>query len=82
MVGQLAARRAAGIVLEMVKVWGQDGDGVGEREMLCCPQDGKIAGRAVLIAGQPGTGKTAIAMGGSQTDRGREWREGERAVCG
>lgn len=26
-------------------------------------QDGKIAGRAVLIAGQPGTGKTAIAMG-------------------
>lgn len=44
MVGQLAARRAAGIVLEMVK-------------------DGKIAGRAVMIAGQPGTGKTAIAMG-------------------
>ena len=27
------------------------------------PQEGKIAGRAVLIAGQPGTGKTAIAMG-------------------
>lgn len=27
---------------------------------------GKIAGRAVLIAGQPGTGKTAIAMGMSQ----------------
>lgn len=27
-------------------------------------QEGKIAGRAVLIAGQPGTGKTAIAMGG------------------
>ena len=26
-------------------------------------KDGKIAGRAVLIAGQPGTGKTAIAMG-------------------
>lgn len=24
---------------------------------------GKIAGRAVLIAGQPGTGKTALAMG-------------------
>lgn len=48
MVGQLAARRAAGIVLEMVK-------------------DGKIAGRAVMIAGQPGTGKTAIAMGNSCT---------------
>ena len=29
-------------------------------------QDGKIAGRAVLIVGQPGTGKTAIAMGMSQ----------------
>lgn len=26
-------------------------------------QDGSIAGRAVLIGGQPGTGKTAIAMG-------------------
>ncbi|KAK2583710.1 hypothetical protein KPH14_009630 [Odynerus spinipes] len=47
MVGQLMARRAAGIVLEMIK-------------------DGKIAGRAVLLAGQPGTGKTAIAMGLAQ----------------
>ena len=26
-------------------------------------QEGRIAGRAVLLAGQPGTGKTAIAMG-------------------
>ena len=26
-------------------------------------QDRKIAGRAVLLAGQPGTGKTAIALG-------------------
>jgi len=26
-------------------------------------RDGRIAGRAVLLAGQPGTGKTAIAMG-------------------
>merc|ERR1719184_238784 len=47
MVGQLAARRAAGVVLEMIK-------------------EGKIAGRAVLIAGQPGTGKTAVAMGMAQ----------------
>lgn len=47
MVGQLSARRAAGVILEMIK-------------------EGKIAGRAVLIAGQPGTGKTAIAMGMSQ----------------
>ena len=44
MVGQIAPRKAAGIIVEMIK----------ER---------KIAGRAVLIAGQPGTGKTAIAMG-------------------
>lgn len=47
MVGQKSARRAAGIVLEMIK-------------------DGKIAGRAVLLAGQPGTGKTAIAMAVAQ----------------
>ncbi|CAN1342971.1 RuvB-like 2 [Linum perenne] len=44
MVGQTSARKAAGVILQMIK-------------------DGKIAGRAVLIAGQPGTGKTAIAMG-------------------
>ncbi|XP_026285848.1 ruvB-like 2 isoform X1 [Frankliniella occidentalis] len=47
MVGQLTARRAAGVVLEMIK-------------------EGKIAGRAILLAGQPGTGKTAIAMGMAQ----------------
>jgi RuvB-like protein 2 len=29
-------------------------------------KEGKIAGRAVLLAGQPGTGKTAIAMGMSK----------------
>jgi RuvB-like protein 2 len=43
-VGQLPARKAAGIVVQMIK-------------------DGLIAGRAILLAGQPGTGKTAIAMG-------------------
>ena len=37
MVGQLAARRAAGIVVQMIR-------------------DGTIAGRAVLLAGPPGTG--------------------------
>lgn len=47
MVGQLAARKAAGVVLEMIK-------------------QGKIAGRAILMAGAPGTGKTAIAMGMAQ----------------
>ena len=26
-------------------------------------KEGKIAGRGILLAGQPGTGKTAIAMG-------------------
>ncbi|VDN38081.1 unnamed protein product, partial [Gongylonema pulchrum] len=39
MVGQMEARRAAGLI------------------------DGKISGRAVLLTGEPGTGKTAIAMG-------------------
>ena len=29
-------------------------------------KEGKIAGRAILLAGQPGTGKTAIAMGLAQ----------------
>ena len=44
MVGQANARKAAGVILNMIN-------------------DGQIAGRAILIAGQPGTGKTAIAMG-------------------
>lgn len=47
MVGQLQARKAAGLILKVI-------------------QEGKIAGRAVLLAGQPGTGKTAIAMGMAQ----------------
>ncbi|OZC07980.1 hypothetical protein X798_04976 [Onchocerca flexuosa] len=47
MVGQIEARRAAGIIVKMI-------------------QDGKISGRAVLLTGEPGTGKTAIAMGLSQ----------------
>jgi len=47
LVGQLRARKSAGIVVQMVR-------------------EGQIAGRAVLIAGQPGTGKTAIAMGMAQ----------------
>ena len=47
MVGQVQARRAAGIVSKMI-------------------QEGEIAGRAILLAGQPGTGKTAIAMGIAQ----------------
>lgn len=44
MVGQEKARRAAGVILQMIR-------------------EGKIAGRAILIGGQPGTGKTALAMG-------------------
>jgi len=35
--------------------------------MVQMAKTGKIAGRAILIAGQPGTGKTAIAMGMAQT---------------
>ncbi|KAL1931296.1 hypothetical protein VTP01DRAFT_10433 [Rhizomucor pusillus] len=47
MVGQLKARKAAGVILKMITA-------------------GKIAGRAILIAGPPSTGKTAIAMGLAQ----------------
>lgn len=32
-------------------------------------QEGQIAGRAILLAGKPGTGKTAIAMGLAQVGR-------------
>ncbi len=118
MVGQVSARRAAGIILEVVKVSGgrrgggrEEGGREGEKEegvreegerereggrreggreeggreggrrevaeggLLVVVQEGKIAGRAVLIAGQPGTGKTAIAMGELQlhTCRSHQW---------
>lgn len=33
-------------------------------------QEGQIAGRAILLAGKPGTGKTAIAMGLAQVGGG------------
>lgn len=48
LVGQEKARKAAAVILQMVR-------------------EGKIAGRAVLIAGPPSTGKTAIAMGMAQS---------------
>ena len=48
LVGQQKARKAAAVILQMVK-------------------EGRIAGRAVLIAGPPSTGKTAIAMGMAQS---------------
>ena len=44
LVGQIEAREAAGIIVDMVK-------------------KGRFAGRAILLAGPPGTGKTAIAVG-------------------
>jgi len=43
MVGQIKAREAAYVVVQMIK-------------------KGKMAGRAILLAGPPGTGKTAIAL--------------------
>ncbi|CAH8333365.1 unnamed protein product [Eruca vesicaria subsp. sativa] len=46
-VGQLEAREAAGLVVDMVK-------------------QKKMAGKALLFAGPPGTGKTALALGIAQ----------------
>eukprot|EP01101_Sappina_pedata_P001602 TRINITY_DN11684_c0_g1_i1.p1 TRINITY_DN11684_c0_g1~~TRINITY_DN11684_c0_g1_i1.p1 ORF type:complete len:460 (+),score=215.23 TRINITY_DN11684_c0_g1_i1:22-1401(+) len=48
LVGQKTARRAAGLIVQLIK-------------------EGKISGRAILIAGQPGSGKTALAMGMAQS---------------
>uniref|UniRef100_A0A7S0ZI06 RuvB-like helicase n=1 Tax=Timspurckia oligopyrenoides TaxID=708627 RepID=A0A7S0ZI06_9RHOD len=44
LIGQIDARRASAVVVEMVRA-------------------SRISGRGVLLAGAPGTGKTAIAMG-------------------
>lgn len=44
MVGQIKARKAAGVVAKMI-------------------EEGQMSGRAVLLAGPPGSGKTAIAQG-------------------
>ncbi|ESQ42191.1 hypothetical protein EUTSA_v10013490mg [Eutrema salsugineum] len=46
-VGQLEAREASGLVVDMIK-------------------QKKMAGKALLLAGPPGTGKTALALGISQ----------------
>ena len=66
MVGQVSARRAAGIILEMIKAHLSiisNRNSNLKVKLFILMQDAKIAGRAILIAGQPGTGKTAIAMG-------------------
>lgn len=48
LIGQEKARKAAAVILQMVK-------------------EGKIAGRAVLVAGPPSSGKTALALGMAQS---------------
>ncbi|MFQ5711646.1 MAG: RuvB-like domain-containing protein [Candidatus Geothermarchaeales archaeon] len=47
MVGQMKAREAAGLIVQMIK-------------------EGKLSGRLIILAGPPGTGKTAIAVGVSR----------------
>ncbi|CAD5336132.1 unnamed protein product [Arabidopsis thaliana] len=49
MVGQVKARKAAGVILQMIR-------------------EGKIAGRAILIAGQPGTGSEIFSLEMSKTE--------------
>lgn len=61
MVGQRDARRAAGMVVNMVR-------------------EGKMAGRCILLAGEPSTGKTAIAVGMSQV-REAEASLPPRRIC-
>lgn len=46
-VGQVGAREAAGLVVDMIR-------------------QKKMAGRALLLAGPPSTGKTALALGVAQ----------------
>ncbi|MEM4790857.1 MAG: RuvB-like domain-containing protein [Thermofilum sp.] len=43
LVGQVEARRAAWVIVQLIK-------------------SGRMAGRAVLLVGPPGTGKTALAV--------------------
>jgi RuvB-like protein 2 len=80
MVGQKMARKAAGVILQMIRegklnkhfsyYGNKDYENFSNFDRIDLINSvifvGKIAGRAVLLAGQPGTGKTAIAMGLAQ----------------
>ncbi len=58
MVGQVS-NKTAKLTTYIVQLKARKSAGI----ILNMIREGKIAGRAILIGGQPGTGKTAIAMG-------------------
>lgn len=69
MVGQAKARKVRGIGAarcrdaELGRMMSMPAPQQAAGIILQMIKEGKIAGRAMLLAGQPGTGKTAIAMG-------------------